>query len=44
MGPSKKSTMYKWMEKILGKTNSMTLTCCESEDEVAKNSAKGLLI
>lgn len=40
MGPSKKSTMYKWMEKILGKTNSMTLTCCESEDEVAKKLCK----
>lgn len=40
MGPGKKSTMYKWMEKILGKTNSMTLTCCESEDEVAKTLCK----
>ena len=43
MGPSKKSTMYKWMEKILGKTNSMTLTCCESEDEVAKTLQKDCL-
>ena len=40
MGPGKKSVMYKWMEKILGKTNSMTLTCCESEDEVAKTLCK----
>lgn len=36
MGPGKKSFLYKTMEKILGKTNSMTLTCCKSEDEVAK--------
>ena len=40
MGPGKKSTMYKLMETILGKTNSMTLTCCESEDEVAKTLCK----
>lgn len=40
MGPGKKSVMYKCMEKILGKTNSMTLTCCESEDEVAKTLCK----
>ena len=40
MGPGKKSVMYKWMEKILGRTNSMTLTCCESEDEVAKTLCK----
>ena len=40
MGPGKKSLMYKWMEKILGKTYSMTLTCCESEDEVAKTLCK----
>lgn len=40
MGPGKKSVMYKLMEKILGKTSSMTLTCCESEDEVAKTLCK----
>lgn len=40
MGPGKKSKMYKLMETILGKTNSMTLTCCESEDEVAKTLCK----
>lgn len=40
MGPGKKSVMYKTMEKILGKTNSMTLTCCESEDEVARTLCK----
>lgn len=40
MGPGKKSFFYKTAEKILGKTNSMTLTCCESEDEVAKTLCK----
>lgn len=36
MGPGMKSKMYGVMEKILGKRNCITLTCCESEDEVAK--------
>ena len=36
MGPGKKIKMYKLMEQILGKRNCITLTCCESEDEVAK--------
>lgn len=36
LGSGKKSLMYKAMEKILGKTNSITLTCCKSEDEIAK--------
>lgn len=40
MGPGIKSKMYKLMESILGKTNVMTLTCCESEDEVAKTLCK----
>ena len=40
MGPGIKSKMYKLMESILGKTNAMTLTCCESEDEVAKTLCK----
>ena len=33
---SLKIWMYKVMEKILGNRNCITLTCCESEDEVAK--------
>lgn len=36
MGPGVKSALYKTAEKILGKTNGVTLTCCASEDEVAK--------
>ena len=40
MGPGKKSRMYKLMEQILGKRNCITLTCCESEDEVAKTLCK----
>lgn len=40
MGPGKKSIIYKTMEKILGKTDCITLTCCESEDEVAKTLCK----
>lgn len=40
MGPGKKSKMYKLMEQILGKKNCITLTCCESEDEVAKTLCK----
>lgn len=36
MGPGIKSRMYKFMEQILGKRNCVTLTCCESEDEVAR--------
>lgn len=40
MGSDKKSVMYKWMEKILGRTNSITLTCCDSEDAVAKTLCK----
>ncbi|WP_278453930.1 glycosyltransferase [Phocaeicola plebeius] len=35
-----KLEMYKWMEYILGKTNCITLTCCKSEDEVAKTLTK----
>ena len=37
MGPGIKSLVYKLIEKILGKRNCITLTCCESEDEVAKS-------
>lgn len=40
MGPGKKSRMYKVMETILGKTNAITLTCCESEDEEARKFGK----
>ena len=36
MGPGVKSRIYKRMEQILGKRDCLTLTCCESEDEVAK--------
>ena len=40
MGNGFKSKMYKLIEKLLGKTNSMILTCCESEDEVSKTLCK----
>lgn len=41
MGPSKKTWMYKTMERILGKSsNAITLTCCESEDKVAAGLTK----
>ena len=40
MGRSIKSKVYKSIEKILGRTNSITLTCCESENEVAKTLSK----
>lgn len=36
MGPGKKSKLYKLAEMLLGTTNSLTLTCCKSEDDVAK--------
>lgn len=35
-----KLKFYKWMEEILGKRSCITLTCCESEDEVAKTLTK----
>jgi len=40
MGRNKKTMLYELMEKILGKTNAITLTCCESEDDVAKTLCK----
>lgn len=40
MGPGMKSNIYKFLEIILGKKNCITLTCCESEDEVAKTLCK----
>ena len=39
MGPGKKSTVYKFAEKVLG-NRALTLTCCESEDEEAKKFSK----
>ena len=41
MGSGAKCKMYGIMESILGKlSNAITLTCCESEDEVAKGLTK----
>lgn len=40
MGFSTKSKMYQMLETILGKRNAITLTCCESEDAVAKTLCK----
>lgn len=40
MGKGIKSKIYKIIEKILGKRNAITLTCCESEDQVAKTLCK----
>ena len=40
MGKGLKSHIYEFAEKVLGKTNAMTLTCCESEDEVARKLCK----
>lgn len=40
MGSGQKSNVYRMLEKILGKTNHITLTCCESEDEEAKKLCK----
>lgn len=40
MGSGMKSKMYELIEKILGKTNAITLTCCESEDDVARSLCK----
>lgn len=37
---NKEGKKYKIIEKILGKTNTITLTCCESENEVAKKICK----
>ncbi|KRL41527.1 glycosyltransferase [Liquorilactobacillus nagelii] len=36
MGRNKKTIFFEIMERVLGKRNATTLTCCESEDEVAK--------
>jgi len=40
MGDGLKSKMYYSFEKILGKTNAITLTCCKSEDDEAKKFGK----
>ncbi len=40
MGPGKRSAVFKIMEHILGYANAMTLTCCASEDEVARTLCK----
>ncbi|WP_367941693.1 glycosyltransferase [Enterocloster citroniae] len=41
MGRGAKCRMYEMLESILGKiSNAITLTCCESEDEVAKGLTK----
>lgn len=40
LGSGMKCKMYKAFEYLLGKTNSMTLTCCESEDEEARKFCK----
>ena len=36
MGPGIKSKIYYILEKILGRKKCITLTCCESEDDVAR--------
>lgn len=36
MGKSYKTKFYELMENVLGRTNSITLTCSESEDQVAR--------
>lgn len=40
MGRNRKTFVYEIMERVLGKTNAVTLTCCESEDAVAKTLGK----
>ena len=40
MEPGIKSKVYGVMERILGKKNCITLTCCESEDAIAKTLCK----
>lgn len=40
LGPGIKSGIYHAFEKCLGKRDAITLTCCESEDEVAKSLSK----
>lgn len=40
LGPGKKSKIYECIEKKLGKKDCLTLTCCESEDDIAKTLTK----
>ena len=40
MGPGIKSKVFLMLEKVLGRTNHITLTCCESEDQEAKRLCK----
>lgn len=40
MGKGLKSKIYLSIEKLLGKKNTITLTCCESEDEEARKLTK----
>lgn len=40
MGPGIKSKVFLILEKVLGRTNHITLTCCESEDREAKRLCK----
>lgn len=40
MGRNRKTFVYEIMERVLGRTNAVTLTCCESEDAVAKTLGK----
>ena len=40
MGPGIKSRIYGLIEQVLGKRNCITLTCCESEDDVARTLCK----
>lgn len=40
MGHNRKTFVYEIIERILGKTNAVTLTCCKSEDDVAKTLGK----
>lgn len=40
MSPGKKATAYRVLEYLLGKRNCITLTCCESEDAVARSLTK----
>lgn len=40
MGPGLKSKVYEILERILGRTNSIILTCCKSENEEAKKFSK----
>lgn len=40
MGNNKKTIIYSVLEKLLGRKNAITLTCCKSEDDIAKTLCK----